>query len=454
MFESLSQRLQKTVKNLSGRGRLTETNIKEALKEIRFALLEADVALPVVIQFIEQIKEKAVGTEVLQSLRPGEALIKVVHDELVTTLGSDQATLNFKTTPPVVILLAGLQGAGKTTTVAKLAAYLKRQKKSVLVASTDIYRPAAIQQLETLAQAVAVDFFPSTTSDNPVKIAEQAIKQAKKKMIDVVIIDSAGRLHIDDEMMTEIKNIHHAINPVETLFVVDSLTGQDAANTAKVFDEALPLTGIVLTKIDGDARGGAALSTRFITGKPIKFIGTGEKTDALEPFYPERIASRILDKGDIVSLVEEVQQKVNKKQADKLAKKVKKGKGFDLQDFADQIEQISKMGGIAGIMGKLPGMGQIPKAMKSQVNDDRLKKMRVMIQSMTLQERQHPSIIKGTRKQRILKGSGTQVQDLNKLLKQFLQMQKMMKKVSKGGSVKMMRQMQQMMSSNRMPPLG
>jgi len=459
MFENLSERLNATIKNLTGRGRLTEENIKEILRDVRIALLEADVALPIVKDFIEHIREEAVGEKVIASLTPGQALVKIVNDELTKILGEATKELNLNVKPPVVILMAGLQGSGKTTTVAKLAHYLKKRfNKSILVTSADIYRPAAIDQLETLAKQIDVNFYPSTTKDNPVNIAKEAVKQAEKKFIDVVIIDTAGRLHIDEEMMAEIKKIHQAIQPNETLFVVDSMTGQDAVNTAKAFDEAVPLTGVVLTKTDGDARGGAALSVWGTIHKPIVFIGTGEKIDGFELFHPDRMASRILDMGDIVSLVEKVEQEVDKKKAEKFAKKIKKGKGFDLEDFLEQLEQMGKMGGIAGLMGKLPGMGAVPKAMKSQVNDTMFTKMKAMIQSMTIKERRYPDLIKGSRKVRIAKGSGTEVQDVNRLLKQFTQMQKMMKKLTKGGMANMMRQFKGMMppgmGNGGFPPMG
>ncbi len=442
MFDNLTQRLSSTLKNLRGTGRLSETNIKDTLREVRMALLEADVALSVVRAFVEKIKERAVGQEVLESLTPGQALIKVVHEELIELMGSANSELNLAAQPPAVVLMAGLQGAGKTTTVAKLSRWLReRSKKSVLVVSVDVYRPAAIEQLKTLAQEVEVEFFPSTTEQQPAAIAAAAVDYAKKHYIDVVIVDTAGRLHIDEAMMAEIKQVHAAINPVETLFVVDSMTGQDAAITAKAFGDALPLTGVIFTKTDGDARGGAALSVRHITGKPIKFLGVGEKSDALEPFYPDRLASRILDMGDVLSLVEEVERKVDHKQAQKLAAKLQKGKGFDLLDFRDQLQQLQNMGGIASIMDKLPGMGQVPEAAKKQMNDGEFVKLEAIINSMTPGERSRPLLIKGSRKKRIAAGSGTQIQDVNRLLKQFNQMQKMMKKMKKGGMAKMMRQM-------------
>jgi signal recognition particle subunit SRP54 len=448
MFDSLSDRLGRTLKNLRGQGRLTENNIKDALREVRMALLEADVALPVVKEFIERVREKALGEEVLQSLTPGQALIKIVQDELVTVMGEANEELDLNVRPPAVVLMAGLQGSGKTTSVAKLSRWLKeRKKKSVMVASADIYRPAAIDQLETLASEVGAEFFPSNPSQDPVDIAQGAIDQARKQAMDVVIIDTAGRLAIDEEMMAEIKRLHAAIDPVETLFVVDSMTGQDAANTAKAFNEALPLTGVILTKTDGDARGGAALSIRQITGKPIKFLGVGEKTTALEPFHPDRLASRILGMGDVLSLIEEAEQKVDRAEAEKLAKKVAKGKGFDLEDFRQQLQQMQNMGGIASLMDKLPGMGNVPDAVKNQMDDKQFKRLEAIISSMTPHERRFPQVIKGSRKRRIAAGSGTQIQDVNRLLKQFTQMQKMMKKMSKGGMGKMLRGLK-----GRMPP--
>ncbi|QFI39142.1 signal recognition particle protein [Moritella marina ATCC 15381] len=447
MFENLTDRLSATLKNVSGRGRLTEDNVKETLREVRMALLEADVALPVVREFIKNVKEKALGQDVSKSLNPGQAFIKIVQAELESAMGEANETLNLAAQPPAVLMMAGLQGAGKTTSVAKLALFLKqREKKSVLVVSADVYRPAAIKQLETLAGEVDVEFFPSNIEQNPVDIANAAIEHARKSFIDVVIVDTAGRLHVDTDMMKEIQDLHVAINPIETLFVVDAMTGQDAANTAAAFNESLPLTGIILTKADGDARGGAALSIRHITGKPIKFIGMGEKIDALEPFHPERIASRILGMGDVLSLIEEVERNVDKDKAEKLAKKVQKGKGFDLEDFRDQLVQMKSMGGMMGMMDKLPGMNQVPDAVKDQMDDKLTSRMEAIINSMTPAERQRPEIIKGSRKRRIAMGSGSQIQDVNKLLKQFTQMQKMMKKMSgKGGMKKMMGKMKGMM---------
>ncbi|KGM06589.1 Signal recognition particle, subunit Ffh SRP54 [Methylophaga thiooxydans] len=443
MFDSLSERLGGTLKKLRGQGRITEDNVKETLREVRMALLEADVALPVVKAFVDRVKERAMGQDVLRSLTPGQALVKVVNDELVAVMGEANEGLNLNMQPPAVILMAGLQGAGKTTSVAKLSRWLKeRDRKSVMVASTDVYRPAAIDQLQTLAGEVDAKFFPSQSDQNPVDIAKAAIEQAKRDYIDVVIIDTAGRLHIDDDMMSEIKQIHAAINPIETLFTVDSMTGQDAANTAKAFNEALPLTGVILTKTDGDARGGAALSIRHITGKPIKFMGVGEKTEALEPFHPDRVVSRILGMGDVLSLVEEAQRKMDVGSAEKLAGKLKKGKGFDLEDFRDQLRQMGNMGGIGSLIDKMPGMGNLPAAAKQQVNDKELGKLEAIINSMTPKERRKPDLIKGSRKKRIAAGSGTQIQDVNRLLKQFTQMQKMMKKMgSKGGMAKLMRGM-------------
>jgi len=440
MFDALSERLKQTMRNLSGRGRLTEDNIKEALREVRMALLEADVALPVVRAFIDRVRERAVGQEVLQSLTPGQALIKVVRDELVAVMGETNEALDLQAAPPAVVLMAGLQGSGKTTTTAKLARRLKEQdKKSVAVTSCDVYRPAAIDQLETLADEVGVTFYPSASTEDPVAIAKRALADAKRQLIDVLIIDTAGRLHIDERMMDEVRRIHEAVHPVETLFVVDSMTGQDAVNTAKTFNEALALTGVILTKTDGDARGGAALSIRYVTDKPVKFMGVGEKSSALEPFYPDRVVSRILGMGDILSLVEEAERTVDKQKAQKLADKFKKGKGFDLEDFRDQLQQMRSMGGIASLMEKIPGLSGLPQAAKTQVDEKEFVRMEAMINSMTPHERRRPDIIKGSRKRRIAAGSGTQIQDLNRLLKQFTQAQKMMKKMSKGGMAKMLR---------------
>lgn len=443
MFANLSERLTKTVRHLSGRGRITENNIQDTLREIRLALLEADVALSVVKELINSIRIKALGQEVMKSLTPGQALIKIVNAELIHVLGDEQVQLNLQTTPPAVILFAGLQGSGKTTSVVKLARWLmETQKKKVMAVSTDIYRPAAIEQLKILANEVGILFFPSETSESPVAIAEKAVVEATKQFVDVLLVDTAGRLHIDDEMMAEIKNIHKAIKPIETLFTVDSMTGQDAANTAKAFNDALPLTGIIPTKIDGDARGGAILSMRMITGKPIKFLGVGEKTQNLEIFHPDRIASRILGMGDVLSLIEEVQQTVDHEKAKKLAQKIQKQKSFDLEDFRDQLQQMQKMGGMMSIMGKIPGLSSLPQNVRNQVDDKIFIKIETIINSMTPKERRRPEIINGSRKKRIANGSGTQIPDINRLLKQFEQMQKMMKKFSKKGN--MMKLMQQM----------
>ena len=456
MFENLTERLSRTLKNISGRGRLTEDNIKETLREVRMALLEADVALPVVREFVNRVKERAVGQEVSKSLSPGQAFIKIVNAELVAVMGEANEELNLSVTPPAVILMAGLQGAGKTTSVGKLAKYLKeRHKKKVLVVSTDVYRPAAIKQLETLAADLDVECFPSNIEQKPVDIGRHALDYGRKQFFDVLLVDTAGRLHVDEAMMDEIQQLHQAINPVETLFVVDAMTGQDAANTAKAFSEALPLTGVILTKADGDARGGAALSVRHITGKPIKFIGMGEKIEALEPFHPERIASRILGMGDMLSLIDQMERSVDKDKAAEMAQKLKKGKGFDLEDFRDQLAQMRNMGGMMSLMDKLPGMSQLPDNVKDQVNDKLTVRMEAIISSMTPKERRHPDLIKGSRKRRIALGSGTEVQEVNKLLKQFTQMQKMMKKMSgKGGMRKMMSQMKGMMGPGGMGGMG
>ncbi len=440
MFDNLTDRLSSTLKKLKGQGRLTEDNIKDALREVRMALLEADVSLSVVTDFIERVKEGALGQEVQTSLTPGQAMIKLVQSELVKVMGAANEGLNLNAVPPAVILMAGLQGAGKTTTVAKLGRWLKEnQKKKVGVVSADVYRPAAIKQLQMLANELDLDFFESDLSQNPVDIARNAIDAAKKKFLDVIIIDTAGRLHIDDEMMGEIKALHAAINPVETLFVVDSMTGQDAAITAKAFNDALPLTGVILTKADGDARGGAALSIRHITGKPIKFMGVGEKTNALEPFYPDRVASRILGMGDMLGLIEEIEQKVDKEKAEKLARKIQKGKGFDLEDFREQLQQMQSMGGVSSLLDKLPGMNSVPQEMKDKVNDKELGRQIAVINSMTFQERRYPDLIKGNRKKRIAAGCGQQLQDVNRILKQFLMMQKMMKKFKSGNMTNMIR---------------
>jgi len=451
MFDNLSQRLTQTMQKLRGKGRLTEDSISETLREVRIALLEADVALPVIQSFIRQVKERALGQEVIGSLQPGQALVKIVHDELVRVMGEENEALDLKSSPPVVVLLAGLQGSGKTTTTAKLAKLLKEDsKKKVMVVSCDVYRPAAIEQLETLARQVDVLFHPSSVTDKPVAIAKQALDAARKQFADVLLVDTAGRLHVDTEMMDEIRQLHAAVNPHETLFVVDSMTGQDAANTAQAFNDALALTGVILTKTDGDARGGAALSVRQITGKPIKFVGTCEKTDALQPFHPERVASRILGMGDVLSLVEDVQRHVDKEEAEKLARKIKKGKGFDLEDFRSQLEQMQNMGGLSNLADKMPGMGELPDHVKNRVNDNQTVSMIAIINSMTPQERRFPDVIRGSRKKRIANGSGTKIQDINRMLKQFSQMQRMMKKFGKGGMKGMMRKMASL--KGQMPP--
>ena len=440
MFDNLTDRLSGTFRKLTGKGSLTEANIQDALSEVRRALLEADVALSVVKDFVTRVSLRAVGQEVSKSLTPGQAFIKIVQAELESIMGTANAELDLKAAPPAVVLMAGLQGAGKTTTAAKLARWLKNDlKKSVMLVSADVYRPAAIQQLQTLALEVDVAFFASDSSQTPSAIAAAALAEAKRKFVDVLIVDTAGRLAIDQEMMGEIQQLHIQLNPVETLFVVDAMTGQDAANTAKAFNDALPLTGVVLTKADGDARGGAALSVRHITGKPIKFIGMGEKMDALEPFYPDRIASRILGMGDMLSLIEEAEKKVDKVKAEKLARKIKKGKGFDLEDFKEQLAQMQNMGGVASIMDKMPGMGGLPPGAAKMVDDSKFRQMEAIINSMTPRERTNPDALNGSRKRRITVGSGTQIQDLNRLLKQHKQMQKVMKKMKGGNMANMMR---------------
>ena len=453
MFSNLSERLEGVMKRLRGQGRLTEENIQTSLREVRMALLEADVALPVVREFVRDVKERALGEEVKRSLTPGQALIKIVQDELVRIMGESNDALDLNVRPPAVVMVAGLQGSGKTTSVAKLARFLReQQKKKVLVVSADVYRPAAIDQLKTLADEVEVEFFPSTGEQKPVNIVRDALEHARRQFHDVLLVDTAGRLHVDEEMMAEVKALHAALDPAETLFVVDSMTGQDAVNTAAAFNEALPLTGVILTKTDGDARGGAALSIRHITGKPIKFLGVGEKTKALEPFHPDRVASRILGMGDVVSLVEEVERGVDRDQADKLARKLKSGKGFDLEDFRSQMSQIGSLGGVGGLMEKLPGMGGMTEKLKGRVDDRDVARLVAIINSMTPLERRKPDVISGSRKRRIATGSGTQVQDVNRLLKQFKQMQKMMKQFKKGGMKKMMRQLGGMGGGGGLPP--
>jgi len=460
MFQSLSDRLSNSLRTITGKATLTEDNIQETLREVRMALLEADVALTVVKEFVEAVKQRAVGQEVMKSLSPGQAFLKIVQAELEAVMGTANEGLNLATQPPAVILMAGLQGAGKTTSVAKLAKLLReRDKKKVTVVSADVYRPAAIKQLETLAAEVGADFFPSDSSQKPVAIAKAAIDHARKSFADVLIVDTAGRLAIDADMMAEIAELHKAVSPVETLFVVDAMTGQDAANTARAFGETLPLTGVILTKVDADTRGGAALSVRSVTGKPIKFLGVGEKTAALDPFHPDRLASRILGMGDMLSLIEEAEQKVDKEKAAKLARKVKKGQRFDLEDFRDQLQQMNNMGGITGMLDKLPGMGNVAQMAQQNLDAKMFSRMEAMINSMTPDERRRPEMIQGSRKRRITRGSGTQVQDLNRLLKQHKQMQKMMKKMKGGGMQKMMRGLGGMMPPGAggpggMPPGG
>ena len=450
MFESLSDRLSQSLRSITGKARLSEDNIQDTLREVRMALLEADVALPVVKDFVEAVKQRAMGQEVMKSLSPGQAFLRIVQTELEAVMGSSNEGLNLAVQPPAVILMAGLQGAGKTTSVAKLARLLKeREKKSVTVVSADVYRPAAIKQLETLAAEVGVDFFPSQPEQKPVDIVLAAMNHARIRFSDVLIIDTAGRLAVDEAMMAEIAELHRVSTPAETLFVVDAMTGQDAATTAKAFGEALPLTGIILTKVDADSRGGAALSVRTITGKPIKFLGVGEKTQALDPFHPDRLASRILGMGDVLSLIEEAEQKVDKEKAERLARKVKKGGRFDLEDFRDQLQQMNNMGGITGMLDKLPGMGNVAQMAQQNLDMKMFGRMEAMINSMTPRERRNPDLIVGSRKRRITLGSGTQVQDLNRLLKQHKQMQKMMKKMKGGGMEKMMRGL-----GGMMPPGG
>jgi len=447
MLDNLSGRLAGVVKSLRGQARITEANVQDTLRQVRLALLEADVALPVVKDFIESVKTRALGQEVLTSLSPGQALIGIVHEELTRLMGGENAELNLAATPPAVILMAGLQGSGKTTTSGKLALLLKNRKKKVLLASADVYRPAAIDQLRQLATQLDVSFFEAGDERDPLKIAQTAQDHARRQFYDVLIVDTAGRLAIDEAMMTEIKALHATVKPVETLFVVDAMQGQDAINVAKAFNEALPLTGVVLTKLDGDSRGGAALSVRHITGKPLKFIGVGEKPNGLEPFHPERMAQRILGMGDVLSLIEQAQGSVDMAEARKLADKVKKGKDFDLEDFKSQIQQMRKMGGLSALMDKLPGTGQM--AMPAGADDKSVNRLEGIINSMTPLERRKPDIIKASRKRRIAAGAGVQVQEVNKLLNQFGQAQKMMKMMGKGGLSKMMRGMKGMLPGMR-----
>ena len=447
MMDNLTSRLSGVIKTLRGHARLTEDNIKDAMREVRMALLEADVALPVVKAFVNQVKERAAGQDVVGSLTPGQAVVGVVNEELIKLMGEKNDALNLAAVPPAIVLMAGLQGAGKTTTAGKLAKLLKEtQKKKILLVSCDVYRPAAIDQLQTLATQVDVDWFPSDPSQKPVEIARAALDHAKRHFHDVLIVDTAGRLAIDEAMMAEIKALHAALNPIETLFVVDAMQGQDAVNTAQAFNEALPLTGVILTKLDGDSRGGAALSVRHVTGKPIKFIGVGEKLTGLEPFHPERMASRILGMGDVLSLIEDVQKGIDQDEAQKMMKKMKSGKGFDLEDFKAQIQQMKKMGGMASLMEKMPGqIGQMAKGIEGAQADKSVARIEGIINSMTPEERRKPELLKASRKRRIATGSGVSVQEVNRLLKQFEETQKMMKQFSKGGMAKLMRGMKGMM---------
>lgn len=441
MFDNLSDRLRSATQALSGKGRITEDNVKDTLRQVRMALLEADVALPVVKQFIERVREQAVGEKVLTSLTPGQVFIKIIHAELTAVLGGASSPLDLRAQPPVVVMLAGLQGAGKTTTAAKLAVHLQsKEKKKVMLVSVDVHRPAAILQLQTLAGEVGALFHSSEADEAPVAIAKRALDDARRQFADVLIVDTAGRLHVDGGMMAEAAAVHAEVSPHETLFVVDSMAGQDAVSSAAAFDQALALTGVVLTKADGDARGGVALSVRETIGKPIRFLGVGEKIDALEAFHPERMASRILGMGDVLSLVEEVEQKVDQRKAQKLANKLKKGRGFDLADLRDQLQQMQNMGGLGALMDKMPLPGNVDSAaLKNQMDDKQLRRQVAIIDSMTPDERRFPKKINGSRKKRIARGAGQQIQDVNRLLKQHLQMEKMMKKVSRGGLKNMMR---------------
>jgi signal recognition particle subunit SRP54 len=447
MLDNLTQRLGRVVKTLRGQARLTEDNITDMLREVRMALLEADVALPVVKDFIARVKERALGQEVIGSLTPGQALVGVVHRELTELMGGQAAGLNLATVPPAIILMSGLQGAGKTTTTAKLGKWLKeRQKKKVLAVSCDVYRPAAIEQLKAVSAQAGIEFFPSHAGEKPAAIAAAALDYAKKHYFDVLFVDTAGRLAIDEAMMAEIKELHALLNPVESLFVVDAMLGQDAVNTARAFNEALPLTGVVLTKLDGDARGGAALSVRHVTGKPLKFAGVGEKLNGIEEFHPERMASRILGMGDILGLVEEAQRGVDQDKAQEFVKKMKSGKGFDLNDFKEQIGQMRKMGGMSSLLDKMPAQfAQMAQQAGGAVEDKAIGRIEGIINSMTPGERAKPDLIKASRKRRIAAGAGVQVQDVNRLLNQFEQTQKVMKQFSKGGMAKMMRGMKGML---------
>lgn len=453
MFDNLSDRISKSLRGVVGKARLTDKNIQDTLREVRKALLEADVALPVVRVFVEQVRKRALGHEVSRALNPGQQFLKIVEAELTSVMGEANESLDLAVKPPAVILMAGLQGAGKTTSVAKLARFLKeREKKKVLVVSADVYRPAAIEQLATLAAEVDVECFPSTPDQKPVDIAEAAVAHARRQFLDVVIVDTAGRLHIDAELMSEIQDLHKALDPAETLFVIDAMIGQDAVNTAKAFDEALPLTGVILTKADGDARGGAALSVRHVTGKPIKFLGVGEKVDALEPFHPDRLAGRILGMGDMLTLIEEAERKIDRAKAEKLVKKVKTGKRFDLEDLRDQLQQMQNLGGMGALLEKLPGMGNVGQMMENADMGAQFKRMEAIINSMTPAERANPDILNGSRKRRITQGSGTELQDLNRLIKQHKQMARMMRKMKGGGMGKMMRGLEGMMGGGGLPP--
>ena len=456
MASNLTERLSRLVKTMRGQSRITETNVQDMLREVRMALLEADVALPVVRDFIARVKDKALGQEVVASLTPGQVLVSIVQKEIATTMGEGISDINLAAQPPAVILMAGLQGAGKTTTTAKLAKHLiEKRKKKVLTVSADVYRPAAIEQLKTVTAQAGAEWFPSTPDQKPADIAAAAIDYARKHYFDVLLVDTAGRLAIDDVLMAEIKALHAQLNPIETLFVVDAMQGQDAINTAKAFKDALPLTGVVLTKLDGDSRGGAALSVRQITGVPIKFAGVSEKIDGLEVFDADRHAGRVLGMGDIVALVEEVQKGVDMAAAQKLADKVKSGADFDLEDFLAQISQMKNMGGLSGLIDKLPTeiAAKAGKADMDKAERD-VRRMEGMIRAMTPQERQKPDIIKASRKRRIAIGSGVQVQDVNRMLNQFDQMRTMMKKMKGGGLFKMMKRMGGMKGMKGMPGMG
>ncbi len=454
MFENLSDRLSQSLRKITGKATLSEDNIQETLREVRMALLEADVALPVVKDFIDQVRQRALGQEVGRSLDPGQQFLKIVQHQLELVMGASNEGLDLAVQAPAVVLMAGLQGAGKTTSAAKLARYLReRENKKVMVVSVDVYRPAAIEQLATLANEVGAQLFPSDSTQKPVDIALAALSEARRRFIDVLIVDTAGRLHVDEALMAEIRQLHTAVKPIETLFVIDAMIGQDAVNTARAFNQALPLTGVILTKIDGDARGGAALSVRQVTGKPIKFMGVGEKTDALEPFHPERVASRILGMGDVLSLIEDVERKVDRKKAEKLVKKVQKGKKFDLEDLRDQLQQMQNLGGMTSMLDKLPGMGNMAQMAEQANLGAQFNKMTVIIDSMTPAERANPDLLNGSRKRRITTGSGSTIQDLNRLLKQHKQMSKMMKRMKGKGMARMMRGMEGMLPpGGDMPP--